>query len=864
MKTLTAFYLFCTAASAVAQSKDHVTSITIPIVDGIVEDIAAGDHYTAIRGGTLSAIGPYYGNGVLLDAVTGAVDLDFPRFHTNINTVISDGHGGWFVAGIFIDEYYIPGLVHVTSDKTIDQAWDLFIESGVHALALDGDILYLGGTFTLMGDPSGDGVRQGLAACNATTGELLPWDPNVDGEVKTLAVAGGVVYVGGSFTAVEGQSRQNLAAIDATTGMVTSWDPAIEGTQATVRDMVVSGNTAYVAGTFSMAAGSARNSIAALDITTGSALAWDPGLDGSASVNTILLSESTLFIGGNFTAAGGQSHKHLAAVQAGAGTVTAWNPVIDQPEVRDLALAGTTLYVAGSFNSVNAEEKRGLAAIHTSTGANVSWHVVPQVDVSCLAISGTKVFAASGQSFRMGWLPCNNFAVINNSTGEATLTDLDLDGGAITEMSMVYDVLYLSGTFTTINGTDREHLGALDLNTGSVLPWAPVTNGTVRAFAGKGTRMFLGGDFTSVNGTARSGLATVNITTGALLPWSCDLDDGEVLALDILDNALYVGGNFTSLRSTERFGIAAVNMDDGNVLDWNTEAAVQEVSQIDAATDVVSARDINLPVAGFHGETGEIQFIIEAEIREFVRVDNTLIVGGLFDFIENTGFFGLASFDVFSGLQEWLPDVRHDAQSNPSIYSVARNGEYYFIGGGFQKMAFENRTGFGAYPIAHTGCTALSDITFDNETLTAPEGERYQWLVNGAPVEETSQTFQPDLTKSGSYTVIVEREDCPNTWRTYDYEYEPPVTEPPVTAAEKDLLLSIQVYPNPARDVLRIVVPGKQSLQTLTLHNLLGQSMRIKKHDDQSIALTDLPAGPYVLMVKTSAGDRSFKVMKIP
>jgi hypothetical protein len=857
MKTLTAFYLFCTAASAVAQSKDHITSITIPIVDGIVEDIVAGDHYTAIRGTTLSAIGPYWGNGVVLDAATGAPDSEFPRFHTNINAVISDGQGGWFVAGIFIDEYYVEALAHIKSDKTIDRAWQLFIPEGVNALALDGNTLYLGGTFT-----------NGLAACSATTGELLPWAPIVDGEVKTLAVANGVVYVGGSFTSVDGEPRQNIAAIDGTTGVLTTWDPAIEGTNAAVHDVVVAGNTAYVAGSFSMAAGSARNSLAALDATTGSALAWDAGLDASAIVNTLVLSETTLFIGGNFTTVGGQGRKHLAAVQADAGTVTAWNPVVDDPEVRDLALSGTTLYVAGNFTTVNTVEKKGLVAIHTATGANVSWNVDPQVPVSRIALSGTNVFAASSERLRIGWLPCDNFAVINNSTGEATLTDLDLDGGEIIEMNMVYDVLYLSGTFTKINGTDREHLGALDLNTGSVLPWAPVTNGTVHAFAGEGTRMFLGGGFTSVNGTDRSGLAAVNMTTGALLPWACDLDNGEVLALDILNNSLYLGGSFASIRSSERHGTAAVSMDDGEVLAWHAEENMAGVSQIDAATDVVSVKDINLSIVGIHGETGEIQFYIPEDIRGFIRVGTTLVLGGPINF-GSTGYFGLASFDVFKGFRQWYADVRNDAQGDPSIFAVARNGENYFIGGGFQKMAFENRTGFGAYPIEHTGCTALGDITFAEGTLTAPAGEHYQWLVNGNPAEETLQTFHPDLTKSGSYAVIVEREDCPNTWRYFDYEYEPPVTEPPVTeppvtAVELDLLSSIQVYPNPARDVLRVVIPEKQSLQTLTLHNLLGQVMRIKQYDDQSIALTDLPTGPYVLMVKTSAGDKSFKVMKIP
>jgi hypothetical protein len=63
-----------------------------------------------------------------------------------------------------------------------------------------------GGNFTQVGGH----IRNNIAALDLTNGNATAWDPNADGQVSALAVAGNRVYAGGLFTTIAAEGRQNL------------------------------------------------------------------------------------------------------------------------------------------------------------------------------------------------------------------------------------------------------------------------------------------------------------------------------------------------------------------------------------------------------------------------------------------------------------------------------------------------------------------------------------------------------------------------------------------------------------------------------------------------------------------------------
>ena len=63
--------------------------------------------------------------------------------------------------------------------------------------------------------------RRGVAAVEIASAQTAGWDASANGNVESVAVSGETVYVAGSFTAVGGRSRKHLAALEAADGAAT-------------------------------------------------------------------------------------------------------------------------------------------------------------------------------------------------------------------------------------------------------------------------------------------------------------------------------------------------------------------------------------------------------------------------------------------------------------------------------------------------------------------------------------------------------------------------------------------------------------------------------------------------------------------
>ncbi|MGH3357511.1 MAG: hypothetical protein ACRDO7_01825, partial [Nocardioidaceae bacterium] len=215
------------------------------------------------------------------------------------------------------------------------------------------DAVYLAGRFTALRGPQGQTVsRNRLAALDPDTGAPLAFNPNMSGDVWSLAVSGdgSTLYAGGDFTRVGGVTRPRAAAFDTASGALESWNPRADGR-----------------------------------------------VKGIAAV------PGRVVLGGKFSTLAGVSRPNLGAVSPTTGAVqTDWDTTTNGI-VHDLAVApdGSRLLVAGDFSTVSgtpAGSQRKIASLDPSTGEAQPWASHPNFEFFDLDVSDSRLFAAAGGS----------------------------------------------------------------------------------------------------------------------------------------------------------------------------------------------------------------------------------------------------------------------------------------------------------------------------------------------------------------------------------------------------------------------------------------------------------------------------------
>jgi hypothetical protein len=296
--------------------------------DGYFQSIAIGGGVVYVgrlisgSGGTLRQL-PIAGI-VALDEATLLPKLDWqPQVDTYVNDIVVSGSRVYIAGDLARNNLQV---LDVATGAVLSSSYPV-ADSGVAALALVGGTMYFGGRFQTVGGAP----RVGLGAFDVTTGSLKSWGPtqdNTGGWTQGLAISGNTIYASGGFTLADGAGgrRRFLAAIDATTGAVLPWNP---NPSSSVAAMSISGNTLFVAGIFTTIAGQSRNHAAAFDVTTGALLPWDPDTDGN--VRALAVHGGTVYLGGAFATAGGQPRRGLVAVDAVSAAVLPWNPIVLPP-----------------------------------------------------------------------------------------------------------------------------------------------------------------------------------------------------------------------------------------------------------------------------------------------------------------------------------------------------------------------------------------------------------------------------------------------------------------------------------------------------------------------------------------------------
>lgn len=359
-------------------------------------------------------------------------------------------------------------------------------------LSEDGKTLYVAGRFTVVKDRAGNKIaRTNLAAINVATGEpVRTWRPAATGGdkplVRELAVKNGTVYIGGTFTAVNGAPRQNLAAVDAATGaLVTGFAPSVTTTEPgipLVSALAIDGSRLYVGGRFNTVNGSRRGKLVALNPTTGALdNGWRPK---SASIVWDLEFSSdgaSIFAVGRFRSITGSDgvtapRVAIARLYTDTGNVHPWTPsggtLTDPQTGHDITVTLTRIYVGLGDQSPNF-----VAAFRLDNG-NVGsqvWRFFTVGDVQTVELSpdGSRLFF--GGHFGMYNLQqevCGKYlrglASLNPANGQIYcdwIPQISQNRNGPWDMTMIGDnQLWLGGDFGQVSGVNQTNLARFDLS----------------------------------------------------------------------------------------------------------------------------------------------------------------------------------------------------------------------------------------------------------------------------------------------------------------------------------------------------------------------------------------------------------------
>lgn len=72
----------------------------------------------------------------------------------------------------------------------------------------------------------------------------------------------------------------------------------------------------------------------------------------------------------------------------------------------------------------------------------------------------------------------------------------------------------------------------------------------------------------------------------------------------------------------------------------------------------------------------------------------------------------------------------------------------------------------------------------------------------------------------------------------------------------------VSLFPNPVVDVVNITLPSSVELESATLHNLLGKQTQVNLGENNSIDMSQMAAGVYILKLETNQGSLTKKIIK--
>lgn len=323
-----------------------------------------------------------------------------------------------------------------------------------------------------------------------------------------------------------------------------------------------------IGGSFSMVHGALRNSIARLNTDGTADLTFDPGSGADGAVLAIILQpDGRILVGGTFTSINGTERNQVARLDADGSLDTSFNPLVPSYEaVRAIALQDDGKVLVGGDGSwavVRLKDDGGFDnAFQPGSLDPDGWSRVSSIGVQS---DGRIVVGGRFNSFDdTNW---DHLVRLNVNGGlDDTFRPGSGPNASINALSIrTNDTILVAGDFTSINGTNRNHIARLNADGSLDAAFNPGSgaNSSVQALASQPDgKILLGGSFSTFNGTDRQSVARLKANGSLDLlfdPGPGAATNAYCLALQSDDKVL-VGGTWSLLQGpTDRTPLARLN-----------------------------------------------------------------------------------------------------------------------------------------------------------------------------------------------------------------------------------------------------------------------------------------------------------------
>ena len=367
-------------------------------------------------------------------------------------------------------------------------------DEGVKSLAVVDNTLYVGGSFSSVGGLA----RNDIAAIKISDGSVTSWNPGKGNSfgsgsrisVNSIAISGSTVYVGGDFSrmGVNESPRVNLAAVNMSDGTVTSFRSLLDASSFySVRSLALAGDTLYVGGFFNSIGNKPRNGLAAINTSDGSVTSWNPTQKPS-DVHVFAVEGETVYFGGEGNVIRGSStfstenpelRIPIASFNTNNDSPTNWNPDGSRGYgvVHSLAVVGGKVYAGGDFYYFSSGQSAG-HLVEIGTVQITSEDNKPFAENSTDTIHTVRAADADGDNLTYtitAGLDSSKFRIDKNTGALAFKAAPDFENPSDQDIDNIYEVVVTASDGTnsdtqiiTITVTDVNEVPIIAAQTFSV------------------------------------------------------------------------------------------------------------------------------------------------------------------------------------------------------------------------------------------------------------------------------------------------------------------------------------------------------------------------------------------------------------